>query len=163
VRRAGVSSFGIGGTNAHAVLEEAPVAAASSESRAWQLLVVSARTRTALDTATAQLAAYLNGEPAALADVAYTLNVGRRVFAHRRVVVSRDAAGAAQALAQDDRGGSNAVEADDRSCVFMFSGQGAQYVAWLPGCATANRRSVPMLTAVAGASARTSAGTSATC
>ncbi|HYO16003.1 MAG TPA: amino acid adenylation domain-containing protein, partial [Thermoanaerobaculia bacterium] len=63
-RRAGVSSFGIGGTNAHAVLEEAPLLPASEPSRRpARLLVLSARTESALDTATANLAEHLENHP----------------------------------------------------------------------------------------------------
>src|SRR5439155_21930237 len=58
-RRAGVSSFGIGGTNAHVVLEEAPVLVPSGDSRPAQLLVLSAKTAAALDRATANLAEHL--------------------------------------------------------------------------------------------------------
>ncbi len=54
-RHAGVSSFGIGGTNAHVVLEEAPNVEPSGNSRPQQLLVLSAMTDSALDTATNQL------------------------------------------------------------------------------------------------------------
>ncbi|BDI19703.1 hypothetical protein ANSO36C_55050 [Nostoc cf. commune SO-36] len=62
-RRAGVSSLGIGGTNAHVILEEAPVLKASSPSRPWQLLLLSAKTESALETATANLANYLQLHP----------------------------------------------------------------------------------------------------
>src|SRR6185436_6881946 len=76
-RRAGVSSFGLGGTNVHVVLEEAPAAEPSGPSRPWQLLLLSARTPTALERATDDLAAHLEADPAqSLADVAYTLRVG---------------------------------------------------------------------------------------
>ncbi|HZM01070.1 MAG TPA: amino acid adenylation domain-containing protein, partial [Planctomycetota bacterium] len=73
-RRAGVSAFGIGGTNAHAVLEQPPAPAASGPSRPWQLLQLSARTAAALETATENLARHLERQPGdLLADVAHTL------------------------------------------------------------------------------------------
>ncbi|HEV2852358.1 MAG TPA: non-ribosomal peptide synthase/polyketide synthase [Thermoanaerobaculia bacterium] len=98
-RRAGVSSFGIGGTNAHLVLEEPPAPAPSSPSQSWQLLLLSARTEAALEAATERLAVWLEDHPEAdLADVAYTLRVGRRAFPHRRMVVCRDGADAIEAL-----------------------------------------------------------------
>src|SRR5262249_25621640 len=58
-RRAGVSSFGVGGTNAHVVLEEAPAPRAPAERRSHQLLVLSAKSEAALDSATARLGAHL--------------------------------------------------------------------------------------------------------
>src|SRR6185436_7863193 len=73
-RRAGVSSFGLGGTNAHAVLEEAPPPPATGTSRPWQLLVLSARTRAALDDATIRMRDHLRQQVGLdAADVAYTL------------------------------------------------------------------------------------------
>src|SRR6185436_5366204 len=90
-RRAGVSSFGLGGTNAHAVLEQPPALAPSVPLRDEQLLVLSARTPGALEEATDRLAAHLRAHPGqSLADVAYTLQVGRRAFAHRRALAARD-------------------------------------------------------------------------
>jgi amino acid adenylation domain-containing protein len=98
-RRAGVSSFGIGGTNAHLVLEEPPAPAPSSPSQPWQLLLLSARTEAALEAATERLARYLEDHPDVdLADVAFTLRVGRRAFPYRRMAVCRDVADAVQAL-----------------------------------------------------------------
>jgi acyl transferase domain-containing protein/glutamate-1-semialdehyde aminotransferase len=98
-RRAGVSSLGVGGTNAHVVLEEAPPLQPSTMGKGAELLVVSARTATALESATDHLRQYLEQHPTVpLADVAYTLQVGRRRFAHRRALVCRDAADAARAL-----------------------------------------------------------------
>jgi acyl transferase domain-containing protein len=130
-RRAGVSSFGIGGTNAHVVVEEAPAPEAAAPSRPAQLLLVSARTDAALEAATANLAAHLRrpgGE--SLADVAYTLQVGRRAFERRRVLVSSDRADAAGALETLDarRVFTSARVVADRPVAFMFPGQGSQYV-----------------------------------
>ncbi|MDT5268373.1 MAG: hypothetical protein QOH49_559 [Acidobacteriota bacterium] len=130
-RRAGVSSFGIGGTNAHIVLEEAPASAPSGPSRPWQLLVLSAKTDTALEEASANLARHLRAHPESnLADAAYTLQLGRKAFGRRRVVVCRDAEEAADALDALDskRVFTSAGVAPDRRVVFMFPGQGAQYV-----------------------------------
>lgn len=87
-RRAGISSFGIGSANAHVILEEAPPQQASGASRPWQLLLLSARSETALDVATANLVAHLGEHPQTkLADVAYTLATGRKNFLSRRAVV----------------------------------------------------------------------------
>jgi len=129
-RRAGVSSFGIGGTNAHAVLEEAPEAEPSGEGRPYNLLVLSAKTPRALDAATRNLASHLraNGE-LNLSDVAFTLQAGRKLFEHRRAVVCRDLEEAAGLL---ERTGSPRVltasrESQNRPVVFMFTGQGSQY------------------------------------
>jgi acyl transferase domain-containing protein/acyl carrier protein len=129
-RRAGVSSFGIGGTNAHVILEEAPHAHATDAARRSQLLLLSAKTSTALDAATKNLGEYLKTHPDAnLADVAYTLQAGRKEFAHRRVLVCRDAADAADALAANDpqRLLNSYQEPRHHPNIFMFPGQGAQY------------------------------------
>ncbi|MCP4655699.1 MAG: polyketide synthase, partial [bacterium] len=58
-RRAGVSAFGIGGTNAHAILEQAPPAESSGPGRPWQLLALSARSTSALEAVTDNLAQHL--------------------------------------------------------------------------------------------------------
>src|SRR5207302_7745931 len=129
-RRAGVSALGIGGTNAHVVLEEAPSARASVGSRPRDLLLISAKTSSALETATANLSAYLRMHPEVdLADVAYTLQVGRRAFQHRRALVCRGTGDAVNVLEALDpkRVFTSAQEQRSRLIVFMFSGQGAQY------------------------------------
>jgi acyl transferase domain-containing protein len=129
-RRAGVSAFGVGGTNAHVIVEEAPVPAESQSSREHQVLVLSAKTSSALDRATANLMEHLQKHgDLKLADVAYTLQVGRRPFEHRRFVVARDAKEAIQALeaAGNDRVHSGVQKPRRPSVVFMFPGQGAQY------------------------------------
>ena len=129
-RRAGVSSFGIGGTNAHVVLEEAPAGRASEPTRDWQLLVLSGKSRDALERSTANLASYLERHPQAdLANVAFTLQTGRWTFPHRRCVIARDPAGAADALAGREPGGmTGQQESADRPVAFLFPGQGAQHV-----------------------------------
>ncbi|MEW5926813.1 MAG: amino acid adenylation domain-containing protein [Gemmatimonadota bacterium] len=129
-RRAGVSSFGIGGTNAHVVLEEPPRPAPSRPARDWQLLVLSARTPTALEAATDRLAAHLRAHPELpLADVAWTLQAGRRAWEHRRAVVARDAEEAARALdpRAPDRVSAGAAPETARRAAFLFPGLGSHY------------------------------------
>ncbi len=141
-RRAGVSSFGIGGTNAHVVLEEAPAAEPSGPGRRWQLLTLSARTATALDSAAGRLAAHLRRHPEQpLADVAYTLAVGRRDFEHRRTVAARDREEAAALLSAGGQGVlTREAGSDAEPVVFLFPGQGAQY----PGMGLALYRREPL-------------------
>lgn len=130
-RRAGVSSFGMGGTNAHVILEEAPPQTSSPATMPAQLLVLSARSEAALADASHNLAKQLQQQPSLnLADVAYTCQVGRRPFAHRRIVVCRDVADAVAKLGSQDAKHvfSGMYDGQDRPLVFMFSGQGAQYV-----------------------------------
>jgi phthiocerol/phenolphthiocerol synthesis type-I polyketide synthase E len=130
-RRAGVNSFGVGGTNAHAVLEEAPDRQPSGSSRPWQLLLLSAKTDSALETATANLAWHCKQHPELnLADTAYTLQLGRKAFDYRRVVTCQHPDEAARALETLDpkRVLTAFQQAKDRPVVFLFSGQGAQYV-----------------------------------
>lgn len=131
-RRAGVSAFGIGGTNVHVILEEAPAIPKSGNSRSWQLITLSAKTRRALDAATDRMAEYLDSvNPAVnLADVAYTLQVGRRQFEQRRAVVCRNAEEGAAALRSGDgarRWSAKADKDDAPAVVFMLPGQGTQY------------------------------------
>jgi acyl transferase domain-containing protein len=129
-RRAGISSFGIGGTNAHVVLEEAPNVEASGKSRPWQLLVLSAKTSSALDTATTNLLNHLKQHPdLQLADVAYTLQVGRKEFSERRMLICRDFDDAVNTLEtlEPKRIFTQFQETRERAVAFMFSGQGTQY------------------------------------
>ncbi len=138
-RRAGVSSFGLGGTNAHVVLEEAPEISDvtdardmddSGAGRSWRALLLSARTNSALESATAQLAEYLKRRPELnLADVAYTLQVGRKAFGQRRAIICRDGDALVTLETLDPRRVYTSVqEARERPVVFMFPGQGAQYL-----------------------------------
>ena len=128
-RRAGVSSFGMGGTNAHVILEEwNPFPPLAGRKQQQQLLLLSAKTPTALETVTINLANHLKAHPELnLADVAYTLTVGRKAFEQRRIAVVSDLENAASALL-DNKPVTNSGQVKTRSVVFMFSGQGSQYV-----------------------------------
>ncbi len=140
-RRAGVSSFGMGGTNVHAVVQEAPPQPATSEQREWKLVVLSARTHTALEASTTRLARDLGrsleeeearsggdskGISPALADIAFTLQVGRRAMVRRRAVLCRNRADAAEALrsALPDRIINGEGDAHERKAAFLLPGQG---------------------------------------
>jgi acyl transferase domain-containing protein/thioesterase domain-containing protein/NAD(P)-dependent dehydrogenase (short-subunit alcohol dehydrogenase family)/acyl carrier protein len=130
-RRAGINSLGVGGTNAHAVLQEAP-AAAMTEPSDWpfQLLVVSGRTLAAVDANAKALAAHLRIHPEqSLPDVAFTLKEGRRAFEHRRVLVAANHDEASALLESTDtrRVFNHSCIGDDPEVVFMFPGGGAQY------------------------------------
>ena len=128
-RRAGVSAFGLGGTNAHVVVEEAPELEASSASRPYQLLLLSAKTDTALETATKNLATHLKEHPEiSLADVAYTLQIGRQAFDHRRMLVCDSLTNAISILENPDLLHSQHQEFQSRGINFLFTGQGSQYV-----------------------------------
>ncbi len=130
-RRAGVSSFGMGGTNAHVIVEEAARVEPSEPAKPWQLLLLSAKTDSALKAATSNLLDYLTEHPEVnIADVAYTLQVGRRAFNHRRILVCRSAEDAATELRTTGatRISTYLKEMEKPPVVFMFSGQGAQYV-----------------------------------
>jgi acyl transferase domain-containing protein len=135
-RRAGVSSFGIGGTNAHVILEEAPVSSpAPSEQAGEHLLVVSARTESTLRTLCADLGAQLAVQPdVALAEVAYTLQVGRSAHAYRSSLVCRDVREALEGLREASQAGTTVTPVTRApGIVFMFPGQGSQHLGMLRG------------------------------
>lgn len=104
-RRAGVSSFGIGGANAHVVLEEAPELGESiPPPRLAQLWIFSARTPTALKSKLQDFVSYLYELPDKLhsashmADIAYTLAIGRKAFDYRAAIICRNVTDAMQRL-----------------------------------------------------------------
>ncbi|MBC1235671.1 acyltransferase domain-containing protein [Nostoc sp. 2RC] len=130
-RRAGISSLGFGGTNAHVILEEAPQVTYFDKSRPWQLILLSAKTSTALESATVNLLTYFQQNPEVnLADVAHTLQVGRRAFNYRRILVCQNVEDAITVLEtqQPERTFTVYQEHRDKPVIFMFSGQGSQYV-----------------------------------
>ena len=129
-RRGAVNSLGVGGTNAHAILQEAPERPASEESDwPFQMLTLSARTKTTLDSQARNLAAHLTALPDQdLADVAWTLHNGRRAFDKRRVVVAETHDEAAALLKADSPLRVFTHTAlEDPDVVFLFPGGGAQY------------------------------------
>jgi amino acid adenylation domain-containing protein len=129
-RRAGVSAFGIGGTNAHVVIEEAPARASEQSKRPAQLLVISARSEAALERATDNLVEHFRANPSLnLADAAWTLQAGRRVFPCRRTAVAGDSTEAIAVLSKRDRQRvQTRLRAKDNPAVyFLFPGQGSQH------------------------------------
>lgn len=127
-RRAGISAFGVGGTNAHVVLEEAPVIESSPSPRRNELFLLSARTDEALAAATANLASFAAG-PGAIepADAAWTLAIGRKPFRCRRAVVAGDPGRLAEILASSG-GVTGLADRSNPPVHFLFPGQGAQHV-----------------------------------
>jgi amino acid adenylation domain-containing protein len=129
-RRAGVSAFGIGGTNVHLVLEDEPQSARIELAPGPHLLLLSARSEGALARARTRLAAFLRSAPEVeIADVALTLQIGRRAFAYRSAVTANTHAQAVAALEAAHAPGSEGVRraGDGGSVAFLFPGQGAQY------------------------------------
>jgi acyl transferase domain-containing protein/thioesterase domain-containing protein/acyl carrier protein len=128
-RRAGVTSLGIGGTNAHVVLEQAPPVALTRKPRPCQIFTVSAKTASAADRAFTNLAAHLAAHHELnLADAAFTCQLGRAAFPHRRALVVDDKPEAIAALAAIDAKKPIVGTAARTAPVFLFSGQGSQYV-----------------------------------
>ncbi|MEN9676181.1 MAG: beta-ketoacyl synthase, acyl transferase subunit [Verrucomicrobiota bacterium] len=130
-RLAGVSSFGVGGTNVHVVLTEPPPRPASGPSRDQQLFLLSARSRASLEAMTDRLRDWLAAHPqVSLADAAYSLQTGRRRFAHRRTVVGSSVAELTAALADRTPPQVTTRELAEPApgVVFLFPGQGSQYV-----------------------------------
>jgi amino acid adenylation domain-containing protein len=126
---AGVSSFGVGGTNAHVIMEEAPVRAPSDAATGPQLLTLSARTPAALAAAAARLADHIATHPDQnLADTAFTLARGRKAFGQRSHVVAVSATDA-EARLRDIAAAAICHACSDPApgVVFLFPGQGSQY------------------------------------
>jgi phthiocerol/phenolphthiocerol synthesis type-I polyketide synthase E len=131
-RMAAISSFGIGGTNAHAILEEAPPRESTPSPRSHHLILLSARTETALHAQKQRLLEYLIQNPETdIADLAYTLQIGRQVFEHRSFFTCSSVQDAIEKLQKPEiHPYYHAQETNDKAAaqvVFMFSGQGSQY------------------------------------
>ncbi|TCV70029.1 acyl transferase domain-containing protein [Neorhizobium sp. R1-B] len=137
-RRAAVNSLGVGGTNAHAILEQAPCRyVPASETVGSQaddadplLLFLSARQRKTLDAMTERLASTISSQPdISLDDISYTLRHGRRHFDHRMVLAVRNRQDAITALSNAaSRGFVHQHVPAQSGTVFLFPGGGVQYV-----------------------------------
>lgn len=130
-RRAAINSLGVGGTNAHIILEEAPERKSSNASRKNQIICLSARTRQALDALSDKLGNCLQERPdLSLADIAHTLRVGRKTQAFRRVLVGETTDDVATTLVErpHNRVSNLQYAGSTPSVVFMFTGQGSQYI-----------------------------------
>ncbi|MGW8066176.1 beta-ketoacyl synthase N-terminal-like domain-containing protein, partial [Streptomyces ziwulingensis] len=139
VRRAGVSSFGISGTNAHVIIEQAPARPEPPASRAMPSVVpwvLSGRDAQALRAQAARLAAFVEARPdVSAADVGLSLAAGRAAHPHRAVVTgaSRDelvdhVRALAQGFGSDGAAGAVRADGDGPRAVFVFPGQGSQWV-----------------------------------
>ncbi|WP_223837423.1 type I polyketide synthase [Bacillus swezeyi] len=130
-RRAGVSSFGIGGTNAHVILEEAPVRETSTDRQPAELLLLSAKTESALNKMTDELADYfMKNQHVNLADVSYTMKTGRHVFPYKRAIVGKDISELLHTIHENktEYMKSGSSQTGSKPIVFLFPGQGSQYV-----------------------------------
>ncbi len=124
-RRAGISSFGLGGTNVHMILEEAPIPQTSPSQESWYLLPLSAKTESALQRMELNLADYLSQHAELhLADVAYTLQVGRSALRYRSLLLCRKRESAIATLLGHvpEPLLKASVERRDRSLGFLFPG-----------------------------------------
>jgi len=131
-RRAGVSSFGVGGTNVHVVLEEfEPVAVQPGESKPLSLVTWSAKTEKSLGLYAKKLAGYVESNKTAdVADIAYTLQNTRADFNARRFVIAENSSDLEVKLTAEniDASTTKKLSAKTSEIVFMFPGQGSQYV-----------------------------------
>ncbi|MCC9019516.1 beta-ketoacyl synthase N-terminal-like domain-containing protein [Flavobacterium lipolyticum] len=126
-RLAGVSSFGIGGTNAHAILEEPPLSQLASVPTVYQLFPFSAKTRSSLESYGHSLKDFLReNQKVNMADLAYTLKTGRYSHKFRNFIIGKDSKEAIAQLEElDFRQTFN--DSKQKEIVLMFSGQGSQY------------------------------------
>ncbi|MGG6240881.1 alpha/beta fold hydrolase [Nodosilinea sp. AN01ver1] len=127
---AGVSSFGFGGTNAHVALQAAPIfTTAPALERPLHLFCLSARSQSALAAYAQTMATALSQMPQAnLGDICHTANAGRTAFEHRLALLAPDLPTLVTALQQYAPPRSAPDYAPPPGVVFLFTGQGSQYV-----------------------------------
>lgn len=130
-RRAGVSSFGMGGTNAHLILEEFQGRVDQQDYKLSQIILLSAKSHNALEQMTENLKEFMMRNPNVnFSNLAYTLQVGRKEFQFRRKFVSPDIKTSIEILTNKEKFSvsTNKVNNGNPSIVFLFPGQGSQYV-----------------------------------
>lgn len=127
--RAGINSFGVGGTNAHMVLEEPPLAPPSSEEESINLMVFSGKTPKGVKQTAERMVQYCVDNPDLnLSDVAWTLQTGREAFPYRQsVVLDRSSLTDGELLDKIEQGKVVEASGSQGQVFFMFSGQGSQY------------------------------------
>ncbi len=128
--RAGISSLGVGGTNAHVILEEAPAQNQIKSSKTWHFIPFSARSPEALKNLSVNLSNHLSSYAPDIADTAFTLQTGRQAFPYKQFVIARTPLEASELLKNSPVNTASllAQESNNKKIVFMFSGQGSQYI-----------------------------------
>lgn len=128
-RRAGVSSFGIGGTNAHVVLQEYLPSIETCNSRKYQLLTFSAKSDAALELQLDKYRNFLELNPqSSLADSAFTLKIGRKIWDRKCFAVCKDNGDALEKLKLPKNLIKRKSSSEQCSVIFMFPGQGSQHI-----------------------------------
>ncbi|WP_316814876.1 polyketide synthase [Pedobacter nyackensis] len=129
-RIAGVSSFGIGGTNVHTILEEYPSASLKEQTKLEVPVLISwsAKSEKSIDLYADKLKDYISQNPEVnIADISYTLQTTRQNFNLRNYIVANNGADLLQKL-QTKAWQTNSLTEKNNNLVFMFPGQGAQYI-----------------------------------
>ncbi|MBK5305038.1 MULTISPECIES: type I polyketide synthase, partial [Gammaproteobacteria] len=131
-RTAGVSGFGFGGTNAHVILQEAPVRSAERIvdcSHPQHLLTLSAQSAASLAALRQRYVTHLRRHPElAPQDLCFSANTGRAALDYRAVFTGRTLEELHQQLQDDNIATANLPVADAPRVAFLFTGQGAQYL-----------------------------------
>ena len=137
-RIAGLSSFGFSGTNAHVIVEEAPVLEAhkAGAGRPRHVLTLSARSEEALHDLEAKFIEHLSTQPGdSIQDICYTANAGRAAWPHRLAIVANSSAqmreklaGVHSATRPSGTFKSESVSTEKLKIAFLFTGQGSQYL-----------------------------------
>jgi len=134
--RAGVSSFGIGGTNAHLILEEAPIHLRGESKRKFHVVSLSARSSKSLQLVQKNLLDYLVKNPQTnLANLVFTLHMGRKNFSYRsnlivsninQLIENLKALCDSKRILDSSQSPRRVIE--NPRVAFLFPGQGSQFI-----------------------------------